>query len=104
MKKPVKEDFGYGDLIKWREEGGIEAYEIACKEYEDLSKRVIKSSQTYTFTIEKYEDGCRAMIRHNDGFTALELLGICSMISREIIDQQEGRIKPDIIKRNFIED
>lgn len=104
MKKPVKEDFGYGDIVKWREEGGLESYETACKEYEDLSKRIIKRKRTYTFTIEEYTDGCHAMIRHNDGFNALELMGICSMISREVIDQQEGRIKPDIIKRNVIKD
>ena len=111
MEKPNKEDFGLencstfdGEAGGWAIEGGEEAYEQACKKYEDSSKRIVKSKQSYTFTIEKYTDGASTMTRHNDGFTALELLGICSMITREVIDQQEGRIKPDIVKRNLIKD
>ena len=111
MKKPVKEDFGWencstfdGEPGGWTREGCEKVYDQACKEYEDLSKRIVKSKRSYTFVIEEYTDGCKVMIRHNDGFTSLELLGICSMITKEVIDQQEGIIKPDIIKRNFIED
>lgn len=110
MKKPDKKDFGWegcstfdGQPAGWTMEGGEEAYVEACKRYEDVSNRIVKRKRSYTFTIEEYTDGCRAMIRHNDGFTALELIGICSMISREVVDQQEGRIRPDIIKRNYIE-
>jgi len=42
------------------------------------------------------------MHRKNDGFTALELLGICAMISAELLEQMAGRIRPDIIKREVV--
>jgi len=107
MKQPDKNDFGFNNGLtteKWNELGGQEAYREAYKSWDSLQNRVLKSKQTYTFSIEKYEDGSSAMIRCNDGFNAYELLGVLSIITKEVIDQQEGRIKPDIIKRNYIED
>jgi hypothetical protein len=40
--------------------------------------------------------------RTNRGFTPLELLGALDFIRNEIIQQIEGKIKPDIIQRNVI--
>lgn len=42
--------------------------------------------------------------RRNEGFSAIELLGLCNLISLEIIQQLKGDIKPDIIKREVIVD
>lgn len=39
----------------------------------------------------------------NIGFNALELLGICSWNTDDIIDQLIGRIKPEIIERKVYE-
>lgn len=56
------------------------------------------------YTIEEYEeDGQSILSRCNDGFDAIELLGLCEMTQIEILRQMQGEIKPDIIKRTVIE-
>ena len=59
--------------------------------------------KTYIITFEKI-NGKSVMNRTNDGFTAVELLGVIELTRVEIIDQMRGMIKPDIIKRTVIED
>lgn len=44
------------------------------------------------------------MTRTNDGFNGLELLGVLELTKSEILKQFAGEIKPDSIKRQFIED
>ena len=51
-----------------------------------------------------YADGSTWMKKTNDGFTSLELLGLCNHSSIDIMRQIAGEIKPDIITRTVIED
>ena len=59
--------------------------------------------KTYTITVD---DGGEKnqMNRTNDGFGTMELFGILEFIQLEIIQQLSGYIKPDIIKREVVED
>lgn len=50
------------------------------------------------------EDGKLNFESKNDGFGSLELLGILSWKHRDIIDQLEGKVKPDAVTRNYIEE
>jgi hypothetical protein len=59
--------------------------------------------KTYTIVIEDTDKGTQ-MTRTNDGFSPVELLGILEMVKDEVLDQIRGQIKPDIIKREVIED
>lgn len=59
---------------------------------------------TYTITVTKYTDGSQNMLRVNDGYHPLELLGLMDFTSREIVEQMNGNIKPDVIKRQVIVD
>lgn len=58
------------------------------------------------FSITLIEDNDKvSLFRENDGFnSAFELLGILEHAQLEILQQLSGEIKPDVIKRNFIED
>ena len=55
----------------------------------------------YTIHLTR-KDNKLTLERTNDGFTPFELLGLCEFLSREIVQQIAGDIKPDIIKRNVI--
>lgn len=59
--------------------------------------------KSYTINMIE-ENGKTSMNRICDGFNALELLGILELAREEIIKQMRCEIKPDIIKRTFIED
>lgn len=63
-------------------------------------------TKTYTIIIEEEEaaDGKYHMRRICDGFSPFELLGILEFIQLEILQQVNGEIKPDIIKREVIKD
>lgn len=63
----------------------------------------IQTKKTYTITIEQTA-GKETMTRVNDGFAAMELLGILELTQMEIIDTIQERIKPDIIVRQAIKD
>lgn len=60
-------------------------------------------NKSYKIELRTDEDGVEIMERWNDGLTALELLGICNLISQEVMQQLKGEIEPDVIKRNYIE-
>jgi hypothetical protein len=62
------------------------------------------NKKTYTIEMIEHEDGGTQLIRTNDGFDAFELLGLLELAQLEIIEQIKGNIKPDIIKRNIVED
>ena len=52
------------------------------------------------YTIEvTTENGQTILKRTNDGFNAMELLGLLNMAGREVIDQLRGGIKPDLVER-----
>lgn len=67
-------------------------------------KDKIKATKTYNITLNITEDGKSELIRRCDGFGAYELLGLLDLTRTEIIEQIRGKIQPDIIKREFIED
>ena len=67
-------------------------------------RKKIVETKTWTIKVVKYDDGSTRMTRINDGFNPMELMGMSGMISREILRQLEGEIKPDEIKRKVIVD
>lgn len=54
--------------------------------------------------ITTFDDGSTEMMRTNDGFNPIELLGLLSFAHQDIVNQIKGEIKPDVIKRNVIKD
>jgi len=60
--------------------------------------------KVYTIKMEIIEGGKAKMTRTNDGFNGLELLGVLEIARKEILQELEGAIKPDVIKRQFVED
>jgi hypothetical protein len=60
---------------------------------------IMKVLQKYTFQVVIDEDGDEKLVRTNEGFTALELLGIASMIQYEVNQMISGEMKPDRVER-----
>ncbi len=57
------------------------------------------------YTLEMLNvEGRFAFHSTNDGFNALELLGLLTWKQQDIISQINGDIEPDIVQRNVIED
>lgn len=68
-------------------------------------KQVFKKDnmiKTHTITLEENEQGQMVMTRKNDGFTAIELIGLFELCQLEIKQMLSGELKPDIIKREVI--
>ena len=63
------------------------------------------SKQVYTITIED-KDGIKKMTRRNDGFNAIELLGLLELAQQDILIQMKGLAEDgiDIVKREVVED
>ena len=63
------------------------------------------SKQVYTIIIEDV-DGNKKMTRRNDGFNAIELLGILELAQQDILKQMKGleEAEIDIVKREVVED
>lgn len=63
------------------------------------------SKQVYTITIEDI-DGKKNMTRRNDGFNAIELLGLLELTQQDILKQIKGleEAKIDVVKREVVED
>jgi len=63
------------------------------------------SKQVYTITIEDI-DGKKTMTRRNDGFNAIELLGLLELTQQDILKQLKGleEAKIDVVKREVVED
>lgn len=68
------------------------------------NKKIIVSKKTFSIEVTEFDNGTIGMERKNDGFSAIELLGICQLVSIDIRDQMAGLIKPDFIKRSVIID
>ena len=66
----------------------------------------ISVTKVYTVTQLVYEDGSSEMVRRNDGFTVLEIIGIASMINNDLMSHISGKnpLKVDTIKRENIVD
>jgi len=67
-----------------------------------MEKTLIKT-KTYTTTVEEFSDGSSNLLRVNDGFGGIELIGLCSLIKKEVFLQMDGEFKPDVIKRQSVE-
>lgn len=63
------------------------------------------AKQSYTITIED-KDGTKTMTRRNDGFNAIELLGVLELAQQDILKQLKGIEEADIdfVKREAVED
>lgn len=63
------------------------------------------AKQVYTITIED-KDGTKTMTRRNDGFNALELLGLLELAQQDILNQIKDKeeVGIDFIKRQIVED
>lgn len=70
---------------------------------ENEIKRIVKT-QKWEIIVHTMEDGTTQMHRTSEGFTAVELLGICNLSNLEIIEQMRGKILPDITTRTVIKD
>ena len=56
----------------------------------------------HTITLEENEEGKMIMTRTNDGFNAIELIGLFELCQLEIKQMLSGELKPDIIKREVV--
>ena len=65
-------------------------------------ERTIVNEKIYTIKIVTYSDGERHLIRENDGFSPLDLLGYMEHAQLEIMQQLAGKMKPDIVERKFV--
>jgi len=64
------------------------------------------TTKTYTIKLEHdIEKGQIILTRTNDGFSAIELLGIITHAQKEILDQISGKTmeNKDVIKRQVVE-
>lgn len=57
----------------------------------------------YTIVIERDKDGKINMKRTNKGFNPFELLGWVEFIKDELLEQIAGSMKPEIVRRKYIE-
>jgi hypothetical protein len=64
------------------------------------------TKQVYTITIEHKKDGATTMTRRNDGFNAIELLGILELAQQDILNQIKDHENSniDVVKREVVED
>jgi hypothetical protein len=65
-------------------------------------EKTIKNEKTHTFKVITYSDGSVAMLRENDGFTALELLGYMTHIQLDIQGRFAEFAKPDVVEKKVI--
>lgn len=63
----------------------------------------IKEKKIYTIEVNEHEDGSQSMCRTNDGFQAIELLGLLDLTRMEIGEQIRGAFRPDFIERKVVE-
>ncbi len=58
----------------------------------------------FTLEVTESDDEKSQMNSRNDGFSAMEILGILEFKRDDILSQMKGLIKPDKITRNMIVD
>ncbi len=66
-------------------------------------KKIVKE-QTWSIKVTTHDDGTVNMERANDGFNALELLGVLSLTTTDVINQFRRVVRPDEVKRTVITD
>lgn len=72
------------------------------KQEDSVSESKIIHTKSYTIRIDTFENGKFGITRTNDGFHALELLGLLERIQFDILEQMNGNIKPDFVNRNVV--
>ena len=65
-------------------------------------EQTIVKEKTYSIKLITYEDGSGHLIRENDGFSPLELLGYLEHAQLEIMQELAGKMKPDVIERRVV--
>lgn len=65
---------------------------------------VVVGRQTWTIELVTYADGTTRLNRTNDGFTAIELLGLANMSTHDILQQMASDITPKFINRKVVKD
>ncbi len=70
-----------------------------------IDKTVIRSYELKTEIKWDEKEGqyMRKMHRVNDGFSPYELLGILEEAQQDILDQIKDKVKPDVIKREVVD-
>lgn len=63
------------------------------------------AKQSYTIIIED-KDGTNTMTRRNDGFNAIELLGLLELAQQDILNQIKNKEEAEIdfVKRQVVKD
>ena len=75
---------------------------MAKKKEKTIKEKTIVSQKTHTFRITEYSDGEVRMLRENDGFTAIELLGYTTHIQLDIQKRLAEFSEPDIVERKVV--
>ena len=57
------------------------------------------SKKTYTIIQRMYSDGAQTVERRNEGFYANELFGHLKLAEREILDQLDGKLNPEDVRK-----
>ncbi len=73
------------------------------KEFSVKKEKTVVRKQSYNIEIHHYDDGTVQMFRTNDGFHAIELLGICELAQSDIIEQLKGTVKVDKVVRTVVD-
>jgi ArsR family metal-binding transcriptional regulator len=62
------------------------------------------TTKKFSIEIGVNDEGKFFMHRINDGFDSFELLGVLTYIINDIYAQMAGNFKPDIIKREIVDE
>ena len=64
------------------------------------------AKQSYTIIIEDKDGTTKTMTRKNDGFNAIELLGVLELAQQDVLNQLKGieEAEIDFVKRQIVED
>ena len=65
-------------------------------------EKTLISEKTHTFKVIEYSDGTIRMLRENDGFTAIELLGYTAHIQLDIQKRLAEFSEPDIVEKRLL--
>jgi hypothetical protein len=70
-----------------------------------MQEKKVITAKKYEFLVTHFDDGTTNLERTNDGFNALEILGLTNLISLEVKDIIQGKeIKIETIQRKVVID
>jgi len=70
---------------------------------ENTEKRIVKT-KTYQIKVQVADDGTSRLIRTNDGFNTLELVGICTQIVYDLIVPSLPNLEFEKVTRRIVVD